>query len=319
MTTRIRARRTTMVVGVVTTALLAPLLMSTPAFAATPLTEVDFTDGVTTGGEVDFVSGSDVSLVLNEQTTGEYSFTGCWNVAVGEEAPSGPATAADITWTAGTAVDTIFTDIDLTPEATTEYNIVVWEEIEPGVTCEYIGDNISFITMYITVAESMTLTGSPTIGSTVTVESKVPGSLVGDDFDLWVCPDQTIRPDDNAAEGENGDCVGPFIQSRTGDSTTFLLGFDPEREGDDPEFWQAACDQYFVVHDYPNGGHSNWIGPVDCSPASASDDPEAESPSLAETGASDAAAGIGWIGAGILLMGISLVAAMRRARGIARD
>lgn len=311
-----RMRRPLTVVGAVTTALIAPLLVASPALAASPLEHVDFTDGVETGGEVDFAAGSDVTIVLNGQTTGEYSFFGCWDVAVGDLVPAGPTVSDGFTWTAGTAVDTIFTDIDLDPAASTEYNIRIWDTVEPTVPCDYDSETnrgtIAFITMNIIVAETMTLTGEAKLGSTVTVTAKVPGSLVGDDFDLWVCPDRTIYPDD-AKTGENGDCFGPIIQPRDGaDTVSFLLGFDPERDGADnteaQEFWQEACDQHFIVHDFSGGGHSNWIGPVDC----------AVTPELAATGVDYTASAISIGALAALLLGGTLVLVRRTMRVSAR-
>jgi hypothetical protein len=126
----------------------------------------------------------------------------------------------------------------------------------------------------------MTLTGQPGFGNELLVVADVAGSLVGGDFDLWFCPDQTVFPDDEAAEGANGDCVGPFIQTRTGDSTTFRLiegdeGDGDESEGDDGQdssdvtISDDVCGLFFIVHDYPGGGHSNWVGPWLCGDAPA--------------------------------------------------
>jgi hypothetical protein len=104
--------------------------------------------------------------------------------------------------------------------------------------------------------KTMTLTGTPAFGSSLLVVADVPGSLVGDAFDLWFCPDQTIFPTDGGLN--NGDCVGPFIENQTGDSTTFVL---TEDFFDDPS---AVCGLFFIVHDYPGGNHSNWVGPWTC-------------------------------------------------------
>lgn len=315
MTLLSRFHRPAVASGIAVATLLATLGGATPAFAATALTSVQVTDGTTPpGDEATFASGTPVNLVLNGAVTGEFSFAGgCWLVEADGVRLEGPATAADTTWTAGTAVDTVFPTIDLTPAATTSYDIYVWTEESAGSACAYDGavdPRISWITMEIQVApdpESMTLTGSARIGSTVTATAKVPGSLVGDDFDLWVCPDKTIRPTDDAPEGANGDCVGPFIQFRTGDSTSFYLGYDPVRDVnniDAQDFWDAACGKYFVVHDYPGGGHSNWIGPVDCT---------VDAAELATTGASDAA-GVASVAALIaMLIGGALLISRRRA------
>lgn len=311
MTVLSHFRHPFLAVGVAGAALLAALGVATPAYAATNLTSVQVTDGTDTGDEVTFASGSEVTLVLNGAGTGEFTFAGgCWLVEVDGTPSGGPLIAADTTWTAGSAVNTVFPSIDLTPASTTTYDIYVWTEDGAGAECAYdeFDPPISWISMVIEVApdpESMTLTGSPTIGSTVTATAKVPGSLIGDDFDLWVCPDKSIRPTDDADPGTNGACVGPFIQGRTGNTTSFFLGYDPERDASNDaaqDFWDAACGKYFVVHDYPGGGHSNWIGPVDCGSAT-----------LAQTGV-DSAAGLVSITALVaMLLGGALLISRRRA------
>jgi len=162
--------------------------------------------------------------------------------------------------------------------------------------------------------QTMTLTGDPQLGSTVTATATVPGSLGGGDFDLWVCPDTTVRPTDNNDDEANGACIGPFIQEQDGDSTSFLLGFDPVRDELDEEFarafWQAACGKYFIVHDFPDGGHSNWIGPVICPSAA---------PQLADTGAAPIA-GLGGLAAVLaLLVGGGLLVAARRRNALSAE
>ena len=119
-----------------------------------------------------------------------------------------------------------------------------------------------------TESVTMTLTGTPGFGEDLLVESKVPGTLVGEDFDLWFCPDQTLLPDDDA--DDNGDCVGPFIQTRAGDSTTFALTLDLLRQDIEDLDAGAVCGLFFIVHDFPGGGHSNWVGPWSCTNAQTS-------------------------------------------------
>lgn len=162
--------------------------------------------------------------------------------------------------------------------------------------------------------ETMNLTGIPQLGKTVTVASKVPGSLVGQDFDLWACPDQTIYPNDETPD-LNGDCYGPLIQTRNGDSTQFLLGYDPARDGDSAEdkaaaeaAWAEFCGKYFIVHDYPGGGHSNWIGPIIC---------EDEAPALAETGADSTTGAVSLAALAAMLVGGVLLTLRRRATATA--
>ncbi len=318
---------------IATSALAAALLRSTvvtaPAYAApTPLASMAVTDGVTTGDELAVNGGSPVTLVLNGATSGDVSFAGCWAVFVdGEAAPGAPATPESVTWPAGASVDTVFTAVDLTPSVTTVYDIVVWNEFVDGrsngdplapIVCDQDEDDttVAFLTVEITPAvdpESMTLTGEAKLGSTVTVTAKVPGSLVGGDFDLWVCPDRTIYPDDDKGEKANGDCFGPLIQPRDGaDAVTFLLDFDPvrdeERAEEAIEFWKNVCDQYFIVHDFSGGGHSNWIGPVDCT----------VTPELAATGVDDTASAISIGALAALLLGGTLVLVRRTMRVSAR-
>ena len=124
----------------------------------------------------------------------------------------------------------------------------------------------------LTGSVTMTLTGTPGFGEDLLVEAKVPGTMVGEDFDLWFCPDQTLLP---VAEGDdNGDCVGPFIQTRTGDSTTFVLTLDMlEAQAEDlgiEDVAGAVCGLSFIVHDFPEGGYSNWVGPWSCTNAQTS-------------------------------------------------
>lgn len=182
--------------------------------------------------------------------------------------------------------------------------------------------------------ETMTLTGDTKIGSTVNVVAKVSGELIGIDFDLWVCPDTTYRPRDDAeAEGANDSCVGPYIQEREGDSTTFLLGFDPVRdkgkEDESQKFWTATCGKFFVVHDMRRGGHSNWIGPIVCATDAETDTPTedatdttaaaAPARTLAATGATSIA-GIGGLAAALaLLVGGGLLVATRRRNAMSAE
>lgn len=119
----------------------------------------------------------------------------------------------------------------------------------------------------VTYTPVMTISGTPSYGNELNVTAS-EGALIGGDFDLWFCPDKSILPDDSADDGLNGDCVGPQIQSRTGLSTTFVLVADGEStDSTEAEIPEAACEGtfYLIVHDYPGGGHSNWLGPISCS------------------------------------------------------
>lgn len=93
---------------------------------------------------------------------------------------------------------------------------------------------------------------TPRIDNDVFVEAVYPGILTGGDFDLWACPDTSVIPRDNQAE--NGDCVGPNIQSQFGqNSITFTLG---------QAQYGKFCNWLIILHDYASGAHSNWIGPL---------------------------------------------------------
>lgn len=215
----------------------------------------------------------------------------------------------------------LFPSIDLSPENDTWYDIRIYSRTV-GLNCEFAEESVSlgFISMQILAPEApidpftMTLTGSPRIGSTVTVQANEPGTLVGQDFDLWACPTTDVLPvasDPTAAEAAG--CVGPFIQTRTGDTTSFFLGYDEERDAqnpDAPDFWADVCDQYFTVNDYPGGGHANWIGPIDCSPAPA--DTVTPAAQLAKTGGESMQMLAGAAGALLALSGALLVARRRR-------
>ncbi|MBX9472884.1 hypothetical protein [Microcella sp.] len=317
--------------GIAAVALLGSALVATPAHSE-PAPAIGVTDGTTPDSDA-YPSGANLSLLVNGASTGDFTFTGCWGVFSSEDddplfMSSAPAAT---TWTGGTAISTLFPSIDLTPEASIAYYVEVFEpvseeplfvepqgSVEPAdastacadlyVTGPYL--DIAFIQFGVFVPQSMTLTGTPRLGETVTVAAKVAGSLVGQDFDLWACPDRTIYPDDNAAEGANGECYGPIIQVRNGDTTQFLLGYDPERDGtgaDDKAAaeaeWAEFCGKSFIVHDYPGGGHSNWIGPIDCTTAA----------ELAETGAGDFAGAIS-IGALVAMLLGAVLLVTRRTR-----
>ena len=75
-------------------------------------------------------------------------------------------------------------------------------------------------------------------------------------------------PNDQNSGDANGACVGPFIQGRNGNSTTFKLVTEATATDspNEAEISEAACGLYFIVNDYPGGGHSNWLGPVTCTP-----------------------------------------------------
>jgi LPXTG-motif cell wall-anchored protein len=303
-----------------------PLLGTSAAIASTPLASIEFSDGTTTSDELTVAPGSPVTIVINDASTGEYTFEGCvgletYDYATGvySEATFLSASPTTITWTAGTSAEAFIANfIDLSPEGDTGYYVYLFDTTGDPDTCENIWfdeDNYDgLFSAYLDVIdpETMNLTGTPKLGNTVAVVSKVPGSLVGNDFDLWACPDQTIYPRDDAdVDGANGDCYGPLIQTREGDSTQFLLGYDPARDGTSAEEraaaeaeWAEFCGKYFIVHDYPGGGHSNWIGPIVC---------EDDAPALAETGADATTGAVSLAALAAMLVGGVLLTLRRRA------
>jgi len=103
------------------------------------------------------------------------------------------------------------------------------------------------------VVDTATVLTTPRVDNDVFVQALVPGTLTGGDFDLWACPDETIIPRDNQSSELNGECVGPNIQSQTGDSTTFTLNAGK---------YGSFCNWLIILHDYSQGAHSNWIGPL---------------------------------------------------------
>ena len=289
---------------------------ATPAHALPGFTPLEFSDGTTTSNDLSVDEGLSINLVIDGETTG--TFTGCWALFDGDEnildtgglfaelrPGTGSATTETIEFNPGRDFTTV---LGIDPVPAGSYKL----EMRPGPDCLLADRLVANLNIGADPVglETMSLTGDATLNSTVTVVANLPGSLVGEDFDLWACPDQTIRPDDNADDAANGACVGPFIHLRTGDSTTFLLGVDPVRdEGDleySREFWGSVCGKFFIVHDSPSGGHSNWIGPVDCS----------ANPELAATGATPIA-GIASVAAAFaLLVGGGLLVATRRRHAL---
>ena len=94
---------------------------------------------------------------------------------------------------------------------------------------------------------------TPRIDNDIFVESLVAGSLTGNDFDLWACPDDSIIPRDLLGNN-NGVCIGPNIKNRLGrDTNTFTL---------EEQTYGAFCNWLIIMHDYSDGAHSNWFGPL---------------------------------------------------------
>lgn len=281
-------------------------------------------------------SGAEVYALVQEREE-----TVCWDLTRDGTVIAGSGPAAEIienSWHEQ-SLDDIFGSVGYSRVNTSGtaivYRVDVWLPVGGPSSCPEAKPTELYGSATLTIeaiGETMVLEGTPRLGSTVTVTAKVSDSLVGNDFDLWACPDQSIYPNDGAPEAENGDCVGPFIQARLGDSTSFLLGYDPVRDGEDnPEaedFWSSVCDKYFIVHDYPGGGHSNWIGPVLCggannddatsgAPGNAGDDTanvdkEAGAAELARTGPTEVMAVLGLGALLALLIGLALAVTRRR-------
>jgi len=133
-------------------------------------------------------------------------------------------------------VSSVFTDSTVSPAA--------------GVTGR-AGISMSVVARAAGTTNALT---TPQLENDIFVSALVPGSLTGFDFDLWACPDDSVIPRDNQSSELNGDCDGPNIEGRGGrDDNTFLLGSG--RYG-------RFCNWLIILHDYDNGAHSNWFGPL---------------------------------------------------------
>lgn len=134
--------------------------------ATPPLTSIQVTDGATEpSDEASFAAGSSVTVVLNDATTGDFSFTGCWLVVVNDDfsTATGPSTSASTTWTAGTPVDTLFPSIDLTPDESTRYDVFVWTFAgqEAGVDCRADEENFTLATILMDIEVASDPAGDP--------------------------------------------------------------------------------------------------------------------------------------------------------------
>ena len=181
--------------------------------------------------------------------------------------------------------------------------------------------------------ESMTLTGDAVLGSHMTVAFKNGETPVGSYYDVWMCPNQNVKPIDGA---EIGDCVvvtfwsrgavASYNQNTTALTMTWLLANEPvpgliaqggasylDGSGDpiimdepsEDGGWCAYEGWYIIVNDYDGGAHSNWspaLGAAGCSEPAAG---------LANTGADVQQTGL--IGLFALLAGLGVVVARRRA------
>lgn len=179
--------------------------------------------------------------------------------------------------------------------------------------------------------ETMTLTGDAVLGSPMTVAFKNGADPVGTYYDVWMCPNQDVKPVD---QQEVGDCiavtfwnrgtVANYNQSTTALTMTWTLANEPvaglqsvggnpylDADGnsipmDEPEAdggWCAYEGWYIIVNDYDGGAHSNWspaLGAAGCS----------EAATLADTGVDAQPTGL--VGLFALIGGLAVTVAMRR-------
>ena len=179
--------------------------------------------------------------------------------------------------------------------------------------------------------ETMTLTGDAVLGSPMTIAFKNGADPVGTYYDVWMCPNQDVKPVDEVNEGDcfavtfwNRADVASYNQNTTALTMTWTLaneqvpglqsvGGNPylDSNGDpvlmDPPTeeggWCAYEGWYIIVNDYDGGAHSNWspaLGAAGCSEAAA----------LADTGVD--AQSIGLVGVFALMGGLGVAVAMRR-------
>jgi LPXTG-motif cell wall-anchored protein len=160
-------------------------------------------------------------------------------------------------------------------------------------------------TLFVTSAASangftMSLTGTPSLNQTMTVQFNNDVTPVGDYFDIWMCPNKDVVPRDG---GDRGDCDVVTFWSRSAVSNFgYDAGEDPvlsmkwvlstaptpglklngepylDSDGDpilvappgyddeDPEAFGGWCQYngwFFSVNDYNGGGNSNWSNAFD--------------------------------------------------------
>ena len=139
----------------------------------------------------------------------------------------------------------------------------------------------------------MTISGTPALGQEMTITFDPNYTIVGNYFDIWMCQDKNVIPNDN--EAENGTCVPLTFWDRAlvpgydgneqttarsmkwtlQDSPALAINPDtgqgyidasqedayiypPSDEDDNPESWCAYAGWFFNVNDYSGGGNSNW-------------------------------------------------------------
>ncbi len=145
---------------------------------------------------------------------------------------------------------------------------------------------------------TMELAGQAELDGTVTVRFLDGVTPVGTFFDIWVCGSNAQaadrRPDANASDAENADCVPLTFWFRENDARAlqWVLSAD-DNPAIDPDTGQPhpgagpvdgadycgleepltdvegslmQAPYFLIVHDYSGGEHSNWLGPINCNP-----------------------------------------------------
>lgn len=179
----------------------------------------------------------------------------------------------------------------------------------------FIGAPLAFSPAATANGYTMTLTGTPKLGETMTVQFNEGVTPVGEFFDIWICPDQTVLPNDN--NDDNGQCEvvtfwlraavanfgtdteagqDPVLSMKwvlsstptpglkpngdpylTPDDATILVN-PPGYNSEEPETFGGWCQfdgWYFNVNDYSGGSNSNWSAPFE---ATGCDEPPAPGP-----------------------------------------
>ena len=188
----------------------------------------------------------------------------------------------------------------------------------------------------------MTLSGTPALGQKMTITFAQNYEIVGTYFDIWMCQDKDVIPNDN--NPENGTCVpltfwdranvANYDQQTTARTMSWVLqntaspALNPlnsdapylnssseELPISPPDSDNGWCDfvgWYINVNDYSGGGNSNWSEPFAAEGCGDAPAPAPE-PELATTGldaqATVAAASVGVLS---LLSGIAVVLYRRR-------
>lgn len=187
----------------------------------------------------------------------------------------------------------------------------------------------------------MTISGNPALGQKMTITFAENYEIVGTYFDIWMCQDQTVIPNDN--EVENGTCVpltfwerglvAGYSQQTTARTMSWVLQNTPTpalnplssdapylNDANEelpilpPDSENGWCDYagwYLNVNDYSGGGNSNWSAAF--SAEGCGDEPTpapapAPEPELANTGIdATTATTLGVFGALSVLSGVAVI------------